>query len=227
MKHWMLCVLPFTGLSLTACIKPDGDVLGSPHKPSPNGPRVTMARVIGVQPLVHGRTYESDDVLLLPQVRGPRSEWTILIGPNPGCGPVKLSYSNEEPDVFVENGWAFISIGAAGTSTAPAPRSPSPWGKARTVRVAGSAEGTEFVVQEQDGVHRVFLLSGSGDKVYVTLDGKEAGAKYLTASNTYVEIGPSDTALPDPQPIPDASTSVGRLIQTIESVAAASVSTGP
>lgn len=186
----------------------------------PSTPRSVVAQVVDVKLLKLGEGCTFDKTLRLPDVVGRRCTWRILVGPNPDGGPVRICYTNPEPNILVENGWAYVAVQSdSSSSTAPAPEPGSGWGQARTTRVMGTAEGTRFIVQEQAGVHRVILLSGPTDKVRVVLDGKNNAAQNLQVARTYFEVRPPDTALPKPQTITDASSAVGQLVDYVESVA--------
>ena len=179
--------------------------------------RSTTARVIAVQPLLLGHTYRTDKVLRLADVAGPQRTWQILVGPNLSGGTATICYTNTEPDIFVENGWAYVVV----ASTGPPPTTGSDWGQARTKRVSGTAAGTRFIVQEQNGVHRVILLSGPPDTVRVILDGDRKTGSDLKAPQTFFEVGPQDKTLPPPQTIDDHKTpAVSELVQHVETVAA-------
>jgi hypothetical protein len=130
-----------------------------------------------------------------------------------------VSYSNSEPNVYVENGWSYVEvIPEESPTTAPEPGTGSGWGEARTDRVSGTADGTRFIVQEQGGVHRVILLSGPEDKVHVVLDGDSAHQKDLAAAQTYFEVHPADTTLPPARTITDPDSEVAQLVDYVESV---------
>ena len=191
-----------------------------PRDAGEGAPTCVTAEVVSFQRLGLGQECEINDVLLLPAVEGQGCQWHILVGPNPGGGAARMQYTNSEPDIFIENGWAYVvKEPKTGPSSAPSPQPGSPWGRARTKRVSGTAEGTRFIVQEQDGVHRVILLSGPLNKVRVVLDGQEHAAQNLTTAQTYFQVGPSDTGLPTPQSIVSPSSAVGQLAEYVESIA--------
>jgi len=194
---------------------------GEPAKPTKDSPpkRIT-ARVIDARQLVLGQECRVDQVLRLPDATGAGCRWQILVGPNPRGGPATLRYTNPEPGVFIDEGWIYIATGAGSVlSSAPALAPGTWWGTARTQRVAGSAEGTRFIVQEERGMHRVFLLSGPSDAVRVVLDGNEAAAEELNKERTYFQVTAADTALPAAATIPAPPDAVGELVEYIEGVA--------
>jgi len=189
------------------------DEVGGPER---DAARSTVAQVIEVKSVELGRAYRIDKVLRLADVPGPHRTWRILVGPNPSGGAAAIRYTNTEPDVCVENGWAFVDV----ATTVPTPAGGSDWGVARTKRVSGTATGTQFIVQEQHGVHRVILLSGPGDVVHAVLDGNKEGKRDLTAARTFFEVGPKDETLPSPLSLDDASSDVKELVAYVERVAA-------
>ncbi|MEW6249416.1 MAG: hypothetical protein AB1716_02135 [Planctomycetota bacterium] len=160
-------------------------------------------------------TIPAGQVQQLEDAGGPYATWRFLAGANPGGGAASVRYLKERGDVYVENGWVLASVVGNGTT----PPAGNRWGRVRTQRMSGTAEGTLFLVQEQDGVHRALLLSGPGDVLHVELISPSEDAEDLTAPLTFFEVGPAVEALPAPQTISDPNGLVAQLAAYIQAAA--------
>jgi hypothetical protein len=183
--------------------------------------RTTLARVVDVRRVALGQLQTTDKVLRLPDIRGAGRTWRIFVGPNPGQRSVRFCYTHSSPDIFVEDGWAYIEVDFG----IPPSTQPVQWGEARTSRISGTAEGTRFIVQEEDDVHRVILLPARENpvappgSVRVELDEQPATAEYLRQAGTYFEVAdPNDRDLLPLLNVADSGT-VTALVDYVESVA--------
>jgi hypothetical protein len=222
MRNWTLVVGAALATSLLGCQAPRTHHRAAHHRDRVAS-HATAAKVVELVSLEHGEDYTTDSVLVLPAVKGPKSTWRILVGPNPGGGRLTVNYSNTEPDVWVENGWAYIVVQPVGVpTTAPAGEEGSGWGRARTKRITATAEGTRFIVQQEGDLHRVILLSGSPekpDKVDVQLHDPGSDDQPLTGVRKYFEVDSSIDHLPGAADVPDTSRALGQFVAYVESVA--------
>ena len=222
MKNWTMVVVVALAAGLVGCQSPGTRPCTMRHREH-FAAKATAAKVIEIVSLDLRNDYPTDQILRLPDVVGPDRTWRILVGPNAIGEQVTIKYTNTdtngapEPDVEVTNGWVYVVVQF---NTTPVPG--SRWGRARTQRVTATAEGTHFIVQQQDDLHRVILLSGTPDKpdkVHVELGDPPLDAKSLTGARKYFEVTTLATSLPSTDDVPGTSKPFGQLVAYIESVA--------
>jgi hypothetical protein len=172
------------------------------------GPHHRSAVVIDreLEPVFVGQTISKNTVFRMQLRHGPL-RGTFFAGPDPHVPdpkdrrPVKVTIHNTVPYVVIEDGWIWTDG----------------WGEAETDRVSGSIEGTKMLVQEDDGTHRVYLLS-SGKVLATVIDPPGADERTLTDPYTYVELRPGAERFEDVESVPGPETEIGSFVEYVKQI---------
>jgi hypothetical protein len=219
MKHWATIVVAVIMTGLASCQAPQTHDGPRHRRFAAAGPRVAV-KVISVDSLPVGTESPLNDILLLPDFVLRDCTVRILAGPYSKECPGKITYNIKDSllEVVVENAWAYVVVKRP--TEAPAGCN---WGKARTKRVSGTAQGTEFLVQHQwldaREVHRVIQLSPPPDKVTVALVENQADSRELSEADKYYEVL-DDQPLPSTPSFSAPGSDVDLLVKYVRSAAA-------